>query len=136
MRTLQNFFKKYAEASTNNKVEELAAFYDEHFLMIGPGGSLSFSNDRKFLNWLKKLILFNKKSGLRKMTVRKVNSRSIGKILKQATVSWRAVFAKTNNEFIEFKIHYILSTIGNEVKIVSYASDEDPEKLMREKGII
>lgn len=133
---MQNFFKNYAEASMDDNAEAIASFYSDNFLMIGPSGSVPFSNNRKFVGWLKKVIAYNKKTGLKKMSVRKVTSRSIGKVLKQATVTWRAIFTKTNNEFIEFKIHYILTTLGGQVKIVSYASEEDQEKLMREKKII
>lgn len=137
MKNIRRFFKDYAAALTGGKPKDIAAFYDTHFLVVAPPGTtMCFRNDKKFLNWLKKIADFNKETGLEQMMVIRVNSRAVGKWLLETTVKWGAIYHKTANEIITFKIRYLLNMSTFPPRILLYASDEDQEELMREKGLL
>lgn len=136
MATIRQFFKNYAAASMDGDPENIASFYDDHFIVAAAEDSHCFPNNKKFQGWLKKVVDFNEKTGLEKMMVLKVNSRAIGNLLLHTSVKWGAIYHKTANKIITFKVHYILNIADDEPKTMLYSSEEDQEQLMEEKGIL
>jgi ketosteroid isomerase-like protein len=67
MQTIKQFFDKYNELSQGKDLKTLADCYAEHFIAAGPKGIMAFSNDEKFMEWLKAVQEFNQKSGMQGM---------------------------------------------------------------------
>ena len=136
MSDVKEFFRAYGEAATGEDVIKIADFFSHSFLVVAPNESRSFSNDGNFLKWLQSVYKFNRKTGLRQMVVRKVDEQSFSRHAIQAEVTWGALYEKTGDQVIEFTIHYILQEQGSKLKIILYASDQDQEEIMKEKGLL
>lgn len=136
MDSIQKFFSEYAVASLPGKASTVARFYAKNFMAASKNGSVAFTNDQKFIEWLNGVFEFNKRVGLQKMEVKNVESISIGKYFVKATVTWVLIFAKKPEEEIVFDLHYILNRVEEGFEIVLYISDEDQEELMKTKGLL
>ena len=128
MADINQFFENYAEVSINGKPNDLADFYGDNFVVVGPGESMVFANDEKFLKWLDDVRNFNIQTGLEKMIVQNIRSHSVGTYVIQATVTWGVIYRKTKDEIIEFDIHYMLEKFNSKLKIILYVSEEDQER--------
>ncbi len=136
MSNVREFFDAYADASTRGNAKKIAVFYGDSFLVVGPGESRAFNNDGEFLKWLGSVHAFNQQTGLRQLVVRNVSAKPFGRHAIHASVIWGALYEKTGDEVIEFTIRYILQQQDSTLKIIVYASDEDQEKTMKEKGLL
>lgn len=133
---LQDFFRRYAEASQGDAPERIAAMYDAAFLAAGPKGSAPFSNDDSFLDWLRQVRDFNRSSGMTSMRVAGLETTPIGDAFVMAHVEWAARFRQTGDEDIRFTIAYILRLSGDSPKIVAYLSLEDQQEVMQARGLL
>ncbi len=133
---LRAFFSSYAAAALGPEPEKLAAFYGDSFLVAGPQGSAAFKNDDQFLGWLRQVHEFNQASGMEAMEVIAVAGQPLSDQFLIATVEWGAMFKKTCDERITFKISYILQEQDGSFKVLGYISHEDQMEAMREKGLL
>ena len=136
MKAVEQFFNDYAIVSLKGNADEMAKLYAQSFIAASQTQSSAFTNDEKFIEWLNEVFEFNRKTGLKEMKVKAVESTSIGKHFLKATVTWAAIFEKKPTEEINFDIHYILNRSDEGFKIVLYISEEDQEELMKEKGLL
>lgn len=134
---LRDFFERYAQLSLGDKPEQMAKYYDTSFLVAGPKGVATFTNDEKFLAWLREVHDFNVQSGMRSMTVHDVSgSTPVGPDYQLVTVEWAATFERTGDEPIRFSISYLLRRADGAFKIAAYVSHEDQKEAMRENGLL
>lgn len=136
MKTLEKFFNEYAEASMTGDANHVAKQYDESFIVVSKDKSSAFSNDSNFIKWLEGVFKFNQDTGLQEMTVKKIETTSVGKYFYKSTVTWAAVYAANSAKSIKFEIHYILRQTESSYKIVLYISEEDQEELLKENGLL
>ena len=136
MKALEKFFNDYAIASMSKDPNRVAGFYAQNFIAATKDQSSAFSNDDKFIEWLKDIFRFNEKAGLQQMTVKNIEATKVGKYFYRATVKWTVVYKIKPTQKIDFDIHYILNQVEDGYKIVLYISDEDQEQLMKEKGVL
>ena len=131
------FFTRYAEAMRAADVSTIASMYAKSFLVAGPKGSATFENDEKFIEWLKSVDNFNKKTGMKNHRVVGVEKETrLSAAHTQATVEWGTTFEKTGNREIRFKITYLLEDLGEGPKILAYVSEEDQEEAMAKEGLL
>jgi hypothetical protein len=135
METITHFFDKYIELSQGKDLNALAACYAEHFIAAGPKGIMAFSNDEKFMEWLKRVQEFNRQSGMQGMKSIKIVTTPVGEAYSMSTVTWSVEFPGKSEEPILFDISYSLFHQGGNYKIVLFISHEDQEALMKEKGV-
>jgi hypothetical protein len=134
--TMKNFFESYASVSMKSEPEPHANFYADEFITAGPSGSAVYKNDDEFLEWLKQVHDFNKKTGMESIQVMSVHDKPISEHYSLATVEWGAKYKKTGEELIRFEITYLLQLFENQPKIIAYISHEDQQTVMKERGII
>lgn len=130
------FFRRYARTSLGPEPEKLADFYDGSFLAAGPAGGAAFKNDEAFLEWLRQVRDFNRKSGMMGMEVDEVVETPLSDAYTIATVTWAATFRKTGDERIRFRISYILRESDDALKVAAYISHEDQEAAMKTYGLL
>lgn len=134
--TLHDFFARYAELSLGREPETLAPLYAPTFIVGGPEGSQAFSNDGKFLDWLREVARFNREHGLDALTVVNVDDTPLSPLHSLAHVRWGARFARTGSRRIEFEIAYLLERHGEGWRILSYISKEDQGAAMKREGLL
>jgi hypothetical protein len=135
MQTIKQFFDQYNELSQGKDLKTLADCYAEHFIAAGPKGLMAFSNDEKFMEWLKTVQEFNQQSGMQSMKPIKIVTTSMGEAYSMATVTWSVSFPAKSEAPVLFDISYSLFHQGESYKIVLFISHEDQEALMKEKGV-
>jgi hypothetical protein len=134
--SLLDFFHRYAELSMGPRPEDLAPLYAPTFIVGGPQGSQAFTNDARFLDWLRQVGDFNRQHGMRGMTVVSLQDTALSPIHAIATVRWGASFDKTGDRVIEFDISYLIEKAGDSWKILSYLSKRDQEEEMKKEGLL
>ena len=133
---LHQFFQDYAATSLSAEPEKLAALYGDGFLVAGPQGTAVFKNDEQFLAWLRQVHEFNQTTGMEGMAFVSLEEHRLTDLFTIATVEWGAMFRKTGDELITFKITYILQQQRNTFKVLGYISHVDQMEAMREKGLL
>ena len=133
---IENFFEKYASVSMKSEPDLHAKLYADDFIAAGPSGSAVFKNDAQFLEWLKRIYDFNKKTGMESIRVISVHDNPISGQYSLASVKWGAKYKKTGEELIHFEITYLLRFFQNQIKILAYISHEDQERVMKKRGIL
>lgn len=133
---IKNFFENYASVSMKSEPDLHADLYTDDFIAAGPSGSAVYKNDVQFLEWLKRIYDFNKKTGMVSIQVISVHDHPISKQYSLASVKWGAKYKKTGEELIDFKITYLLQFFQNQIKILAHISHEDQEQVMKKRGII
>ncbi len=133
---LRPFFEEYAQANDQNDLTSIAGFYADSFMAAGPKGSVTFTNDQHFVEWLRQLQEFNKQTGMKQMQIVNFEQTSISDDYQAAIITWGAKFPKTGDELITFDITYFLNVKQTTPKIIMYVSHSDQEDLMREKGLL
>ena len=66
--SLDRFFGRYAELSLGPHPEALAGLYAPTFIVGGPQGRQTFTNDVHFVEWLRQVANFNRHHGMRDLT--------------------------------------------------------------------
>ena len=133
---LTAFFQRYAEDSLHGEPKAIAADYAPSFIVAGPKGSQTFTNDEKFLTWLEGVRNFNRQHAMQSMQPSRVEVHQLSPIHAMARVTWSARFAKTGDRDIGFDISYQLERAGDSWKILGYFSEVDQEEEMRKLGIL
>jgi hypothetical protein len=133
--SLAEFFGRYAELSMSN-TESLAALYAPTFIVGSPEGSHAFSNDGRFLEYLRQVAVFNREHGMRALTVVSIHDLELSPLHTLATVTWGARFDKTGDRLIEFAISYLLERADADWRILSYISRSDQNAEMAKEGLL
>ncbi len=134
--SLDRFFSRYAERSLGPKPEELAGLYAPTFIVGGPHGSQAFTNDVRFIEWLRQVATFNRQHGMRSLTAISVRDATLSPLHTLATVTWGARFEKTGERIIEFEISYLLEKAEDQWRILSYISRTDQNAAMEKEGLL
>lgn len=134
--TLNQFFDRYAELSTSTQPDGLATLYAPTFIVGGPEGSQAFTNDARFIDWLRQVADFNKQHGMRDLRVVTVRDAELSPIHTLATVTWGTRFEKTGDRLIEFDIAYLLERADDKWRILSYISRSDQSEEMAKAGLL
>lgn len=133
--SLERFFSRYAELSRDLQPEALASLYAATFIVGGPEGSHAFTNDARFIEWLRQVADFNRQHGMRALTAVSIHEVTLSPPHTLATVTWGARFQKTGERLIEFEISYLLEQAENEWRILSYISRSDQNADMAKEGL-
>jgi hypothetical protein len=133
---LEHFFSRYAELAMSGQPEALASLYAATFIVGGPEGSQAFANDARFIEWLRQVSDFNRRHGMRALTVVSIREVTLSPLHTLATVTWGAQFQKTGERVIEFEISYLLERTENEWRILSYISRSDQNAEMTKEGLL
>jgi hypothetical protein len=133
---LDQFFSRYAELSMAPEPEALASLYAPTFIVGGPQGSQAFTNDARFVQWLRQVATFNRWHGMRGLTAIAIRDVTLSPRHALATVTWSARFEKTGDRAIDFEISYLLERIEDEWRILSYISRTDQEAEMVREGLL
>lgn len=131
---LAAFFSSYAVASLGAEPERLALMYAPTFIVAGPHGSQAFANDEKFLEWLVQVRAANLESGMRSLSAGAIDTQVLSPAHVQASVTWSAVFEKTGDTPVTFRITYLVET-APEVKILAYVSEADEAERKQQLGL-
>jgi hypothetical protein len=133
---VKQFFDRYAAASLSGEPARTAELYAPRFIAAAPSGSGVYSNDDGFLEWLRSLDEFNRKTGMRSMTVEAVDENRLSRTHALATVHWSAKFEKTGDEPVRFEITYLLERTEPGWKVLAYVSHKDQQEEMRRFGLL
>jgi hypothetical protein len=131
---LASFFSTYAVASLGSDPGRLAAMYAPTFLVAGPQGSQAFANDDAFREWLGQVRAANLESGMRTLSPAAVDVQVLSPAHVLANVTWAAVFEKTGDTPVTFRIAYLLET-APEIKILAYVSEADEAEEKKKLGL-
>jgi Domain of unknown function (DUF4440) len=134
--SLRQFFDRYAELSMGPQPENLAALYAPTFVVGGPTGSQAFTNDARFLDWLRQVGEFNREHGMRSLSVFTIDEVTLSPLHTLATVTWGAQFEKHGERVIEFEISYLLEKADGSWKILSYIAQSDQNEEMKKEGLL
>jgi hypothetical protein len=134
--SLDQFFSRYAARSMSPQPETLAAMYAATFIVGGPEGSHAFTNDTRFLEWLRQVADFNRRHGMRALIAVSIRDVTLSPLHTLATVIWGARFEKTGDRVIEFEISYLLERVEDEWRILSYISRSDQNAEMAKEGLL
>ena len=134
--SLDRFFGRYGELSTGPQPEALAPLYAATFIVGGPEGSHAFTNDDRFIEWLRQVAEFNRKHGMRALHVMSIRDLTLSPLHTLATVTWGAQFERTGDRLIEFEISYLLERAEDEWRILSYISRADQNAEMAKAGLL
>jgi hypothetical protein len=133
--TLDRFFSRYAELSLNLP-EALASLYAATFIVGGPQGSHAFTNDARFIEWLRQVADFNRQHGMREINAVSIREVPLSPLHTLAILTWGARFEKTGDRVIEFEISYLLERAADEWRILSYISRSDQNAEMASAGLL
>jgi hypothetical protein len=133
--SLEQFFRRYAELSIGPQPEALAAFYAPTFIVGSPQGSQAFTNDARFIEWLRQLVDFNRRRGMRSLAAVAIRETALSPLHALAAVTWGARFEKTGERVIEFEISYLLEKAEDDWRILVYVSREDENAEMEKEGL-
>ena len=134
--SLDGFFSRYAALSLGPQPEALAGLYAPTFIVGGPQGSQAFTNDVRFVEWLRQVANFNRHHGMCDLTPMSIRDVTLSPLHTLATVTWGARFEKTGDRIIEFEISYLLEKAENEWRILSYVSSSDQHAEMEKEGLL
>jgi Domain of unknown function (DUF4440) len=134
--SLDRFFSRYAELSLGPQPEALARLYAPTFIVGGPQGSQAFTNDARFIEWLRQVASFNRQHGMRVLTAMSIRDVTLSPLHTLATVTWGARFEKTGDRIIAFEISYLLEKAEDEWRILSYISYSDQNAEMEKEGLL
>lgn len=131
---LATFFSSYAVASLGAEPERLAQMYAPTFIVAGPHGSQAFANDEAFLEWLGQVRAANLESGMRALSPASIDTQILSPAHVLASVMWSAVFEKTGDTPVTFRITYLLET-APDLKILAYVSEADEADEKQKLGL-
>ena len=134
--TLRQFFDRYAAVSIGPRPEDLASLYAPTFIVAGPRGSQAFTNDSRFLDWLRTVAEFNREHGMCSLGVVTSREVTLSPLRALATITWGAQFEKTGDRVIEFEISYLMEKARDTWKILSYVSQSDQEEEMKRESLL
>jgi hypothetical protein len=134
--SLDQFFSRYAELSMCPQPEALATLYAETFIAGGPTGSQAYTNDDRFIAWLRQIADFNRQHGMHSLTVVSIRELTLSPIHTLATVTWGARFEKAGDRVIKFEISYLLERARDGWRVLSYISQSDQNEEMTRAGLL
>ena len=133
---IERFFDRYAAAALSGEPQRTADLYAPGFIAAGPQGSAVFANDDRFLDWLRSVHEFNRRTGMTSMRVMSIDDRRVSETHCIATVEWGATFAATGEALVRFEITYLLERAPDGWLVLAYVSHADQEAEMRRLGLI
>jgi hypothetical protein len=132
--SLAAFFSNYAAVSLGADPARLAEMYAPTFIVAGPQGSQAFANDEAFVEWLGRVRAGNLESGMRSLSPAAIDTQELSPSHVLASVTWAAVFEKTGDTPVRFRITYLVET-APAMKILAYVSEADEETEKKKLGI-
>jgi hypothetical protein len=133
---IRQFFDRYGAAALSGEPRRTAELYASRFIAAAPSGSGVYNNDDSFLEWLRSLDEFNRKTGMRSMTVEAVDEKRLSQTHALATVQWNAKFEKTGDEPVRFETTYLLERSEPGWKVLTYVSHKDQQEEMQRFGLL
>jgi hypothetical protein len=134
--SLDRFFSRYAELSMGPQPEALAGLYAATFIVGGPEGSHAFTNDARFIEWLRQVADFNRQHGMSALRAVAIRDVTLSPLHTLAVVTWGARFEKSGDRVIKFEISYLLEKAEDEWRILSYISRSDQNAEMAKEGLL
>ena len=134
--TVEQFFIRYAALSMGEDDRAMAGLYAPGFFAAGPKGSMVFTNDPRFLEWLAQVRAFNRQHGMRAISPAAVRETVLSPLHVLAQVRWHARFEKTGDRAIEVEIAYLIERAGESWRVLGYVSERDQEEEMRALGLL
>jgi hypothetical protein len=134
--SLDRFFSRYAELSMGPQPEALASLYAPTFIVGGPEGSQAFTNDARFVEWLRQVADFNRQHGMLALMAVSIREVTVSPLHTLAAVIWGTRFEKTGSRVIQFEISYLLERTGDEWRILLYISRSDQNAEMAKEGLL
>ena len=101
-----------------------------------PEGSQAFTNDARFVEWLRQVADFNRQHGMRALEAVSIRDVPLSPLHTLAAVIWGARFEKTGSRVIQFEISYLLENTGDDWRILSYISRSDQNAEMAKEGLL
>jgi hypothetical protein len=114
----------------------LSAVYAPSVFVAGPTGSMTFTNDAQFLDWLAHVRTFNRRHGMHGLSPAAVRETVLSPLHVLARVRWSARFDKTGARAIEFEIAYLIERAGESWLVLGYVSARDQQEEMRALGLL
>ena len=114
----------------------MAEMYAPSFFVAGPKGSMVFTNDTRFLDWLAQVRTFNRQHGMQAVAPAAVREMELSPLHLLARVRWSARFEKTGDRAVEFAIAYLIERAGESWRVLGYVSERDQEDEMRALGLL
>jgi hypothetical protein len=133
--SLDQFFSRYTELSMGPQPEALATLYAKTFIAGGPQGSHAYTNDDRFIEWLRQMADFNRQHGMRALTAVSIRDVTLSPLHALATVTWGARFEKTGDRVIQFEISYLLEKAADAWHVLAYISQSDQSTEMAREGL-
>src|SRR6187397_2017557 len=134
--TVEQFFAHYAALSMGDDDGATVAVYAPSFFVAGPKGSMTFTNDARYLDWLAHLRAFNRHHGIRALSPAAVRQTVLSPLHVLAQVRWSARIEKTGDRAIEFEIAYLIELAGESWRVLGYVSARDQDEEMRVLGLL
>jgi hypothetical protein len=132
---LREFFERYANASRARDPEPLASMYAPAFLVAGPRGSATFTNDARFREWLSGVAAAQQARGMRSLAVADLEVRALSPIHLLAEVTWDARFEQTSDRPITFRIAYLVERGAEGMRVLAYVSELDEDEELKRLGL-
>ena len=134
--TVEQFFARYAALSMSDDASALAAVYAPSFFVGGTTGSMTFTNDATFVDWLRQVRAFNRQHGMRALSPAAIRETVLSPLHILAQVRWSARFEKSGDRSIEFEIAYLMERAEESWRVLGYISERDQEEEMRALGLL
>lgn len=128
------FFEEYGDAFLSPEV--IASFYADCTVAADPSFIGGLKGSREVLKEMKKVVDYQKKTGMRSLSPVSVEIGEIAAPHYLATVTWGAFFEKTGDKLISFSISYILREEDATFKILTSISHEDERRMRSQLGIL
>jgi hypothetical protein len=132
---VREFFERYAVVARAADPEPLASMYAPAFLVAGPQGSATFTNDARFREWLRGVAAAHEARGMRSLAVADVELRRLSPIHLLAEVTWDTRFEKTGDRPITLRIAYLLERADDGLRVLAYVSEADEAAEMKRLGL-
>ncbi|SHL62781.1 hypothetical protein SAMN05444266_104211 [Chitinophaga jiangningensis] len=134
--TLEKLFTDYGKAAAGHQPQAIAHFYAKEFMVADGGKSKPYKNDESFIEWLRSVIDYNKKTGLLRMEVIEISLNNITDHYTSAKVTWGATYQQQPDTAIPFNVTYLLEVNHQQPLILMYINHQNQEELMKANHII
>ncbi|MFS4460649.1 hypothetical protein [Bdellovibrio sp. HCB2-146] len=128
------FFEEYGDAFLNPEL--ISSFYADCTVAADPSFVGGLKGSREVLKEMKKVVEYQKKTGMRSLSPIAVEIGEIASPHYLAIVTWGAFFEKTGDKLVSFKITYILREKEETFQIIASISHEDERRMRSELGIL
>ena len=138
MTKIEAFFARYEEGVNSFDPEIICPQYTSEFLAAGPTGVACGRNDEEFRAAIAQRHELFEQIGFRRATVLGVEATPLDEWYTMAKVHWHMTFEKEPGRPLEFRFYttYFVYDSGADLRVASWISHEDEERVMREAGLL